>query len=79
MSEYDVKLKKRTYSIVINRILAQDLNGPAGFPQMTVEDVCGRKHVLTAVDFLSWEWEKLEVGSMVLVSISEHVDSAEVK
>jgi len=79
MSKYDIKLKERKESIIINKILTQDENGPIGFPQMTVKDVHGREHILTAVDFLPWEWEKIKVGSVILVSISERVDSAKVR
>ena len=62
MSKYGIKLKERTESIIISKILVQESDGPVGFPQMAVDDVDGREHLLTAVDFLPWEWEKLKVG-----------------
>lgn len=45
---------------------------------MKIKDTKGREHHLTAVDFISYEWEKIKVGTRLLVNIEENITGAEI-
>lgn len=78
MSEYNVNLRQRTIEIKVKRILAYDENGPADFPQVTILDENDKQHIVTAVDFPSFEWEKLKEGSILLVRVKEQLQWVEI-
>lgn len=78
MGEYDVELRQRTIEIKVKSIIEYDENGPADFPRLTFLDENNKRHIVTALDFSSFEWEKLKEGSILLIRVKEQIQRVEI-
>lgn len=73
MSDWNIEKRRRIEIIEIKEILSREEEGPAGFPAMEVLDTKGRKHSLAACDFPSFEWNKIQAGSKIMLILMESV------
>lgn len=76
MSEYHLQLRRREEKIRVTEIVEQFQKGSAGLPGMVIKDQKGRTHTLMAVDFVSFDWVDIKVGSTIVVRIEEEIRSA---
>jgi hypothetical protein len=79
MSEYNLELKQRQVKIRVIKIIKTYEKSAAGLPAMEIVDQMSRKHFLTAVDFPSYEWEKIKEGSTLEIQLQERVASAKLQ
>jgi hypothetical protein len=73
MSQWDIELGERIEKVEVAEILEKIEEDVAGFPAMVIRDTKGRTHKLTAVDFPSFIWEQIGVGTILLVRIKEEI------
>lgn len=78
MSKLNVPLLGRKLAIKIAKIVETREEDAAGFPGMTIVDNKGRTHLLTAVDFASYEWDKIKPGAILFVIMREAITSLRV-
>jgi len=78
MSEWGIKLKSRKEVVQIRTILRTWKQHSQGLPAMEIVDTWRRKHTLTAVDFISYDWKKIKEGSRIEVEIGESIRNARV-
>lgn len=78
MSTWNIERKIRTEIIEVKEILQKWDKHSVGLPAMEIFDQKGRKHLLTAVDFLSFEWEKIKEGSKLKLTLGESIVNARV-
>jgi hypothetical protein len=73
MSQWDIELGERIEEVEVAEILEKIEEDVTGFPAMVIRDTKGRIHKLTAVDFSSFIWEQIGVGTILLVRIKEEI------
>ncbi len=78
MSTWNIRRNKRKEVIEIKEIPQRWKKHSVSIPAMEIRDEKGRRHILTAVDFDSFEWEKIKVGSKIELRLEESIVNAKV-
>lgn len=73
MSEWNVKKKTRMVIVIVREVISREDEGPAGFPMMEILDKESRRHRITAVNMPSYEFERIEPGAQILLTLQESI------
>ena len=73
MSKYNLKLRKRNEIIKVREVVKKILNHSVEPPGIVIKDDQNREHYLAAVDFPSYDWEKIKVGTIINIEIEEKI------
>lgn len=78
MSEWSIKKKTRTMIIIVKEVISYKEEGPAGFPIVEIFDRENRKHRITALDILSYEFKKIGPGAKIALTLKESIIKARI-
>ncbi len=78
MSNWNIGLGSRKKVVVVDKILRKIPEHAAGFTGMEIQDQQGRTHTLSAVDFISNEWEQIREGTKIELTIREQITGIKV-
>ncbi len=73
MSAWNIELRDREEIIEVRQILKTYEKYVVGLPAMEILDQNGREHMLTAVDFSSQSWNRIQEGSKIKIILRESV------
>ncbi len=75
MTTWNVQLTRRKVIIIVKQILQKWPKHAAGFPAIAMEilDQEGRKHTFTAEDSPTLQWDKIQEGSKIELTLRESV------
>ncbi len=75
---WDLDLKERKVIIEVTEIIERYPEYTAGFPGMKILDQNGREHIIAVVDFPSYEWDKIDKGTKIELTIREQIANTRV-
>ena len=78
MSTLDVQLLRRDHVVEIVEVGEFQDGGAAGLPTVSVIDGERKMHILSALDFPSYEWEKIKPGARLHLVTKEEVVSMKI-
>ncbi len=75
---WDLNLKKRKVIIEVTKIIERYPKYTVGFPGMKILDQNGKEHIITAVDFPTYEWDKIDKGTKIELAVRERITNIRV-